>query len=44
MMIFFEDTDVARSILVRIASYSVSLLDTRKSSCMACLSFSQLGL
>ena len=34
MMIFFEDKDVVRSISARIASYSVSLLDTGKSSCM----------
>ena len=36
MMIFSEDTDIARLILARIASYSVSLLDAGKSSHMAC--------
>ena len=36
MMIFFEDTDFARLIPTRIASYSVSLLDVGKSSCMTC--------
>ena len=30
MMIYFEDTKIARSILARIASYSASLLDTEK--------------
>ena len=36
MMIFSKDTNVARSIPARIASYSVSLLDARKSNRMAC--------
>ena len=36
MMIFSEDTDVVRSISARIASYSVSLLETGKSSRMEC--------
>ena len=36
MMIFPEDMDVAKSIPARIASDSVSLLDTGKSSRMAC--------
>ena len=44
MMIFSKDTDVARSILARIASYSVSLLDAGKSSRMACSILSQVGL
>ena len=35
MMIFSEDTDVARSILDRITSYLVPLLDLKKSSRMA---------
>ena len=34
MMSFYEDTDFARLTLARIASYSVSLLDTGKSSRM----------
>ena len=33
---FSDDTDYMRSILARIASYSVSLLDAGKSSHMAC--------
>ena len=37
---FSEDTDVARSIPVMIASYSVSLLDAGKSNCMACYTIS----
>ena len=36
MMIFFKDTDITRSILDRIASYSVLLLDPGKSSYMDC--------
>ena len=36
MMSFYEDTDFARSILDRIASYSVSLLDAGKFSRMVC--------
>ena len=36
MMIFFEDTDFARLISTRIASYSVSLLDMGKFSRMTC--------
>ena len=43
MMILSEDTDVARSISVRIASYSGSLLDMGKSSCMACSILSLVG-
>ena len=43
MMIFSEDTDVMRSILARIASYSVSLLDAGKSSRMACSILSPIG-
>ena len=36
MMIFSEDTNVARSISAMIATYSVSLLEAGKSSRMAC--------
>ena len=36
MMKFYEDTDFARSIPARIASYSVSLFDVGKSSRMTC--------
>ena len=43
MMIFFEDTDVARLISARIASYSVLLLDAGKSSRMACSILSPVG-
>ena len=32
MMIFFEDTEIARSMPVRITSYSASLLDAGKSN------------
>ena len=34
MIIFFEDTEIARSILAMIASYSTSLLEARKSKRM----------
>ena len=43
MMSFSEDTDFARSSLARIASYSVSLLDARKPSRMACFILSLVG-
>ena len=43
MMSFFDDTDCARSIPTRIASYSVSLFDTGKFSHMACSIFSPVG-
>ena len=43
MMIFFEYTDVARFILTRIASYSVSLLYVGKSSRIACSILSLVG-
>ena len=43
MMIFSKDTDVARSISASIASYSVSILDVGKSSCMACSILSPIG-
>ena len=36
MMIFSKDTEIARSILVGIASYSASLLDAGKSNRIAC--------
>ena len=41
---FFEDTDFARSTPSRIASYSVSLLEAGKSSCMACSILSPVGV
>ena len=44
MMIFSEDTDFARSISARIASYSISLLDEGSLAVCLVLSFSQLGL
>ena len=44
MMSFSKDTDFARSILARISSYLVSLLDKGKSSCMAYSILSPLGL
>ena len=43
MMIFSEDTDIARSIPVRIASYSASLLDGGKSNCITCSILSSIG-
>ena len=43
MMIFSKDIDVSRSISANIASYSVSLLDTGKSSCMAYSILSLVG-
>ena len=42
MMIFSEDTEIARSIPARIASYSASLLDARKSNSI--LSSPRFGL
>ena len=36
MMIFSEDTEIAKSIPVKIASYFVSLLDAGTPNCMAC--------
>ena len=36
MMIFFEDTEIVRSIAARIASYSASLLDEGKANHIAC--------
>ena len=36
MIIFFEDTEIARSIPTMIASYSASLLEVGKSKRMAC--------
>ena len=35
MMIFSEDTEIARSIPAKISSYSVSLLDAEKSNHIA---------
>ena len=43
MMIFTEDTEVARSISARIASYSASLLDAGKSNRIACSILSPVG-
>ena len=43
MMRFSDDTDYARSIPARIASYSVSLLDARKFSRMVCSPISPVG-
>ena len=43
MMSFSEDTDFARSIPARIASYSILLLDAEKSSNMACSIISPVG-
>ena len=43
MMIFSEDTEIARSILARIASYSASLLDAGKSNLIACSILSPVG-
>ena len=43
MMIFSEDKEIARSIPVKIASYSASLLDPRKSNCIACSILSPVG-
>ena len=40
---FSDDTDCARLIPARIASYSASLLDVGKSSCMACSTTSPVG-
>ena len=42
-MIFSEDTEFARSIPARIASYSASLLDAGKSNCIACSILSPVG-
>ena len=43
MMIFSKDTKIARLILARIASYSVSLLDTGKFNRMACFILYPVG-
>ena len=43
MMIFSEDTEIARSIPARIASYSVSLLDAGKPNRIACSILSPTG-
>ena len=43
MMIFFEDTEIERSILARIASYSASLLDAGKSNRIVCSILSSVG-
>ena len=44
MMIFSEDKNAARSIPARIASYSISLLDTGSLAVWLVLSFPLLGL
>ena len=36
MMIFSKDTEIVKSILARISSYSISLLDVGKPNSMAC--------
>ena len=43
MMIFYEDTEIARFIPARIASYSASLLDARKSNYIAYSILSPVG-
>ena len=43
MMSFCKDIDFARSISARIASYSVSVLEAGKSSCMARSILSSVG-
>ena len=43
MMIFSKDTEVARSILAKIASYSASLLDAGKSDRIAYSILSSVG-
>ena len=43
MMIFSEDTEIARSIPARIASYSASLLDAGKSNRITCSILSSIG-
>ena len=43
MIIFSEDTEIARSILAMIASYLASLLEAGKSKCMACFIISLVG-
>ena len=43
MMIFSEDTEIARSIQTMIASYSASLLEAGKSKRMACSIISSIG-
>ena len=43
MMIFSEDTEIARSITTGIASYYASLLDSRKSNRIACYILSPVG-
>ena len=43
MMIFSKDTEIARSSLAIIASFLASLLEARKSKCMACSIISSIG-
>ena len=43
MMIFYEDTEIARSIPTKIASYSASLLEAGKSNYIACSILSPVG-
>ena len=43
MIIIFEDTEIVRSILARIALYSASLLEVGKSNRRACSVLSPVG-
>ena len=43
MMLFYEDSEIARSSSAIIASYSASLLEKGKSKCMACSIISLVG-
>ena len=43
MIIFFEDTEIVRSIPARIGSYYASFLDVGKSNCIACSILSLVG-
>ena len=43
MIIFSEDTEIARSILAMMSSYSASLFETEKSKHMACFIISPVG-
>ena len=43
MMIFYEDTEIVRSILAMIASHLALLLKAGKSKCMACSIISPVG-
>ena len=43
MIIFSEDTEIARSILAMMPSYSASILESEKSKRMACFIISPVG-